>query len=110
MAIYDLKLTTDMFYDLTPRQLDALVKRRRVEIESRELLFGQLTSWIANTGFRTVEKPTTAIDFMPSHWAKEAKKKSPESTFNPAVRMTKKKRQALSSHFNSFLFNLARKV
>lgn len=70
LARYDLRLSDAEFCAITPRQLDALLKRRRVETECTELLFGQLTSWIANTGFRTAEKPTTPTDFMPSQWAK----------------------------------------
>jgi hypothetical protein len=69
-ARYDLRLSDEEFWALTPRQFDALVRRHRRHVESQELLFGQLTSWVANTGFRTTAEPTTPTDFMPSRWAK----------------------------------------
>ena len=55
---------------MTPRQLDALLIRHQFATASNEFLFAQITSWVANTGFRSVEKPTKATDFMPSEWAK----------------------------------------
>src|SRR6202042_2926983 len=69
-ARYDLHLSSEEFYALTPRQFDALIKRHRHTVESNELLLGQLTSWVANTGFRSTEKPTHPHDFMPSQWGK----------------------------------------
>ena len=67
-ARYNLGLTDVEFYLLTPRKFDALLKRHRHKVESQELLFGQLTSWMVNTAFRTTEKPTEITDFMPSRW------------------------------------------
>lgn len=67
-ASYDLGLTRKEFFAITPRQFDALQKRHRFHIESNELLFGQLTSWVANTGFRSTAKPTKHSDFMPCKW------------------------------------------
>jgi len=74
-AKYDLGLTSEEFFALTPRQFDALQKRHKSKAESNELLFGQLTSWVANTGFRSTEKPTKPADFMPSKWANKAEQK-----------------------------------
>lgn len=70
MARYDLHLSDDDFYALTPRQFDALLKRKKVETVASEFLLAQLTSWVANTGFRSTEKPTKPSDFMPSEWQK----------------------------------------
>ncbi len=87
-ARYDLGLGDEDFYSLTPRQFDALLRRHRNHVEANELLFAQLTSWVANTGFRSTEKPTHPRDFMPSQWAKHPKPKRP--------RMTKKRRQDIA--------------
>jgi hypothetical protein len=100
IARYDLGLSAEEFFDLTPRQFDALLKRHRYRVESTEFLFAQLTSWIANTGFRSTEKPTADFDFMPSQWMKKAKKKA-ASASDPKkpVRMTKKKRHHMMLRF-----------
>jgi hypothetical protein len=58
---------------MTPRQLDALLTRNHAVIARDEFMVAQLTSWVANTGFRSVEKPTKPTDFMPSEWAKARK-------------------------------------
>ncbi|HTF67030.1 MAG TPA: hypothetical protein VK638_30540 [Edaphobacter sp.] len=89
-ARYDLHLSDDDFYALTPRQFDALLKRYKRATESNELLFAQLTSWIANTGFRSTEKPTTTEDFMPSRWSrmKPTKKKRKRSSIAFELRTT----------------------
>ena len=42
-------------------------------------MLGQLTSWVANTGFTRPEKPTKPTDFMPSEWVKKAKSKAESS-------------------------------
>jgi hypothetical protein len=53
-------------------------------------MMAQLTSWVANTGFRTAEKPTSALDFMSSQWAKKARA---QAAAPKRIRMTKKRRQ-----------------
>ena len=93
-ARYDLSLTSDEFYELTPRQFDALLKRHHHRVESNELLFAQLTSWVANTGFRSTEKPTQPKDFMPSQWAKANPSKT---AANKPNRMTKIRRDKVAS-------------
>jgi hypothetical protein len=101
--MYDLHLTSDDFYALTPRQFDALCKRKRIELAQYEFMSAQITSWIANTGFKSVEKPTTARDFMPSEWAK---KKTSASTSTPPKRMTKKRRKAVAAGIRAMFPNL----
>jgi hypothetical protein len=110
VACYDLKLSDDAFYALTPRKLDALLKRHKSSLQSTELLYAQIASAVYNTGFRATEKPTSPLDFMPSQWAKKAAKKSAHSDSNAPVRMTNKKRKALCSSLNSVLSTLARKA
>jgi hypothetical protein len=97
IACYDLGLSADQFYAISPRQLDALLKRHRYRSESNEFMFAQLTSWVANSGFRSTEKPTTAHDFMPSVWRKKAKQKAPDP--KKPVRMTKQKRHLMMLRF-----------
>jgi hypothetical protein len=99
-ARYHLHLTASEFYALTPRQFDALMRRYRYETESGELLFGQLTSWVANTGFRTAEKQTSAADFMPSQW-----RKAP--VINGPVEMTQERRNEIANGLRECLMPLA---
>lgn len=66
----ELGLSSDEFYAITPRQLDALARahqrRLRREVEHREFMFAQVTAMVANTGFRGWEKPRQPLEFMPS--------------------------------------------
>jgi hypothetical protein len=66
VARYDLRLSDEEFYALTPRQFDALCKRHRMASEMTEFFFAQVSSTVMNTGFRSTEKPTSPADFMPS--------------------------------------------
>jgi hypothetical protein len=59
---------------LTPRQLDALVKRHERATQEREFLFAQMTSCIVNFSMVRPQEPVSAADFMPSEWAKKRKK------------------------------------
>jgi hypothetical protein len=92
-ATYDLDLTDDEFFALTPRKFDALLKRQRNrrerDTEHTEFMFAQLTWWVANTGFRSTEKPTTFRDFMPS-----LRESTGSSTRTPtkAKRLTRQRR------------------
>ena len=77
-----------------------------METVANEFLFAQMTSWLANTGFRSTEKPTKATDFMPSEWAKTAK-----STAAPRPkRMTKKRRAAIANGIRAMFPNLHKKT
>jgi hypothetical protein len=96
-ARYDLHLSSEEFYALTPRQFDALIKRHRHTVESNELLLGQLTSWVANTGFRSTEKPTHPEDFMPSQWGKAS-----ASVASSSGEMTAERRAAVADGLRSF--------
>jgi hypothetical protein len=71
-------------------------------------MLGQLTSWVANTGFTRPEKPTKATDFMPSEWMKKAqsKSKTDSSSFVPPVRMTKKRRADIAHSLNAVLMSM----
>lgn len=68
IARYDLSLTSDEFYALTPRQFDALLKRKEHADTIQEFLFGQLASVAANFSMSRPKNPTTPQDFMPSQW------------------------------------------
>jgi len=58
-------------------------------------LFAQIVSWIANTGFRSTEKPTTPLDHMPSQWRKKITGKAPEQ-------LLAEKRQRIADGFRTF--------
>ena len=49
-----------------------------------EFMLAQLTSWVANTGFRTAEKPTYLHETShPSQWGKKVKAKASASKAHP---------------------------
>jgi hypothetical protein len=97
VARYDLHLTADEFYDLTPRQFDALLRRHQRKEEHDEFMFAQLTSWVANTGFKSASKVTQPKDFMPSQWAKTLSRPTPSKP----KRMTRKRRFAIADGIRS---------
>jgi hypothetical protein len=74
VARYDLRLSSAEFYRLTPRQLDALIKRQEHGIRHSEFMLAQLTACVANFSMSHPKKPVDAKDFMPSEWAKVAEK------------------------------------
>jgi hypothetical protein len=71
VARYDLRLSSDEFYALTPRQLDGLAKRHQRATEEREFLFAQLASCVVNFSMCHPKDPVKASDFMPSEWVKK---------------------------------------
>jgi hypothetical protein len=103
-----LKLSADEFFDLTPKQLDAMLKRHKSSLESPEFMLAQIVSALYNTGFKSPEKPTSPLDFMLSQQGKKKSTKTADPT-NP-VRMTKKRRQALMDQLNATLGIIARKA
>jgi hypothetical protein len=80
IARYDLNLTSDEFYALTPRQFNALLKRKEHADTMREFLFGQLASVTANFSMARPKKPTTPQDFMPSQWKSTKPKRRTKRT------------------------------
>jgi hypothetical protein len=106
VARYDLRLSDEDFYALTPRQFDALLKRKRVETVNQEFLAAQLTSWVANTGFRAADKPTKAQDFMPSEWARTTRSSTHS---DKRTRMTKKRRAEIADSIRSMFPNLRKR-
>jgi hypothetical protein len=67
-------------------------------------MMAQLTSWVANTGFRTSEKRTTWKDFSPSQWSLNAKA---ASTKPKRIRMTKSRRQGIFDGLRATLGQVA---
>ena len=102
VARYDLGLSEQEFYSITPRQLDALAKRKEYETRHTELLFAQLTSYLINFSTVRPKEPVKPADFMPSEWAKE--KPQPKR-----VRITAAKRRELTLQWRSGLMALAQR-
>jgi hypothetical protein len=84
-----------------------MLKRHKSSVEGPEFMLAQLTSWVANTGFRTAEKPTSALDFMPTQGAKKANAKAAAPK---RIRMTRKRRQLLMDRLDATLGQIARVV
>jgi hypothetical protein len=91
-AVYDLRLSEEAFFDLTPAQFSALMRRHKSAHQTNEFLFAQLTSVIANTAFRHYEKATVPNDFMITKLSDS----KPKDTPGNRVRMTKKRRENLA--------------
>lgn len=92
MALYDLGLTPEQFYDCTPRQLDALIKRHERAKQETEFLFAQLTSCVVNFSMSRPKEPVSPKDLMPSEWSKRASKENPQR---------KRKRQAIADELRA---------
>jgi hypothetical protein len=80
-----------------------LLKRKKVETVANEFMFAQLTSWVANTGFKSAEKPTSAKEFMPSEWAKTTKALN---VGTKRKRMTKKRLKEIDTGIRAMFPNL----
>jgi hypothetical protein len=94
-ARYNLHLTNDEFYRLTPRQFDSLLKRHREQIEHEELLAGIIASVVVNFSLGAPKTGTKPADFMPSQWRTNVQKPRNE-------RMTKKKRQRVANSLRAY--------
>jgi hypothetical protein len=70
-ARYDLGLTEEEFWRMTPRQLSALLKRHKREHERQEFLFAQVVSNTVNFSMCRPKQPVTPKQFMPSQWRKK---------------------------------------
>ena len=96
-ARYHLRLSDRGFFALTPKQFADLKRQHRNHVESTELLFAQLTSWVANTGFRTTDKPVSTVDFMPSQWHRSAPANATHLPATKPIRMTAKRRAEVAN-------------
>jgi hypothetical protein len=56
-------------------------------------MFGQLTSYMINFGFRSPKELTSPKDFMPSEWIKT----KPARKKRTRTRMTKKRRERIAA-------------
>lgn len=72
VARYDLGLTSEEFFECTPRQLDALIQRHERSRQDQEFLFAQLTACVVNFSRAHPKEPIAPKDLMPSEWAKKA--------------------------------------
>lgn len=91
IARYDLHLTDEEFYSLTPRQFDALLKRHELAEQKREYLAAQTTAAIINFSMRAPDKPVSPRDFMLSL--------PPERKQKPTKKQIKKVAQNLRALF-----------
>jgi hypothetical protein len=96
-AKYSLRLTGGEFFALTPRQFRHLSQRHRLEREHAEFMFAQITSWIANTGFRSPKNAVMPRDFMPSMFGQHNEKKP--------VKLKRRKRQVIATEIRDVMAN-----
>jgi hypothetical protein len=75
MGRYDLRLSEEEFWELTPRKFHVLLKRRELDIQHTELLHGINASVSANFSMASPKTPTKPSDFMPSQWGKKVEPK-----------------------------------
>lgn len=92
VACYDLALSDAQFWRLTPRKLDALLKRKKVAAEETELLFGQLTAAVINFSMCHPKEPIKIADCMPSRIGKP----SGRGTTDHYRKLDKKMRQEIA--------------
>jgi hypothetical protein len=82
MAIYDFGLTSEQFFELTPRQFHAISLRHVHANERVELLMGVNTSAIVSSSMNPPKKGSCPADYMPSMWAKRQETAPKVKKFN----------------------------
>lgn len=75
VARYDLGLTSEEFFDCTPRQIDALIQRYERGIQVDEFMTAQHIACTVNFSMARPKEPVQPKDFMPSQWAKAGRDK-----------------------------------
>jgi hypothetical protein len=70
-ARYDLGLTDEQFWRLTPRQYSYLLKRHRQKSEHEELLAAIIARSVVDFSFCHPAKPSKYADYMPSKWGRK---------------------------------------
>lgn len=101
-ARINLGLSSVEFYSMTPRQFGHLSKRQRYLVEHQEFLFGQLTSWVAATGFKSPKEATTARDFMPSLFNHDDPKRA------EVVKLRRRKRSTIAFEIQTTMAHFLR--
>ncbi len=66
-AIYELHLTAEAFYSLTPSQFALLVEAHRKHLEHDEMIQAYTTAAIINYSMGAPESPAQPLLFMPSY-------------------------------------------
>lgn len=79
-GIYDLGLTEERFWRMTPRQFAWLCDRQREEMAHHELIGAWITTAVKNHSMCPPEKPAELLDYMPSHREREGKGATRELT------------------------------
>jgi hypothetical protein len=92
-GVYDLGLTPDVLFALTPRQFHALTQRHERRIEHDEFMVAQLAACVINFSMAHPKEPVKPADLMPSQVGKKPKQKK--------IRLTKKRRQAVTETFRA---------
>lgn len=83
---------------MTPRMLDALLKRKERERLDTEFLFGQLSSLLVNYSMAAPKKAVAPADFMPSEMLKQIAKRRKGPT--------KEERLAIDAQVREFFMKL----
>jgi len=76
-ARYDLKLSEQEFWLLTPRQFHLLWDRHKEELLHRELIQAITTAAVINYSLCRPEEPVSHLKFMPNFTATEQKAEAP---------------------------------
>ena len=97
VAVVRLGLSKAEFFELTPREFEALTDQHKYRTRHAELLTAIVATSIVNTGMCAPEKPLPFTHFMPSEWAKQAAKKPQKK------RATNGEREFISSKIRSFM-------
>jgi hypothetical protein len=97
VGIYQLHLSEDAFWSMTPRQYGALREQHKVRVRHEELLTAIIATSVVNTSMVAPEKPAPFTAFMPSEWAKAQAKKPRKK------RVSKAEHAFINSKIRSFM-------
>lgn len=82
MAIYDLGLTSSEFWELTPAQFQALLKRQEMHESLDDYRSAQIACILVNVNRKSGSKASEVTEFMPTFRDKTKKEMTPEEIMN----------------------------
>jgi hypothetical protein len=96
-AVYDLRITPELFWSISLQAYLALVDRHQVNLEHHELMHAQTTAILANQSRKPKSKPLAPKNFMPHYREPKEKLEPKEQDWNAVALRFKMQAVALAS-------------
>lgn len=95
VARYDLGLSEQEFWALSPKKYDALLRRRKSALERNEVMLAQIAQVGVNFGYRAPKEAVKLKEFMLPGWGESRRAEK-------RLRMTQKRRNHIADHWRAF--------